>query len=168
MKKLLYTFLAVSIIFSACKKEDDSPNNGSNNTLPSLIGTWEITNETGTETSGYLEPGTGTEVVTFTENFNNNYPFDGYTKFYSFSSDGVFTTSYYINGSLDNYNEDSYLLEENQLTLWMSGGGSTYTITTLTNTTLIYSWNFEGTSGAPGYATSFWRNTGSKTLNKYN
>ena len=168
MKKLLYTFLAMSIIFSACKKEDDSPNNGSNNTLPSLIGTWEITNETGTETSGYLEPGTGTEVVTSTENFNNNYPFDGYTKFYSFSSDGVFTTSYYINGSLDHYHADSYLFEGNNLTLWMDGGGSTYQITTLTNTTLIYSWNFSNINEDAGDTTGFWRNTGSKTLNKYN
>jgi hypothetical protein len=31
MKKLLYTFLAVSIIFSACKKEEEEPNNNGNN-----------------------------------------------------------------------------------------------------------------------------------------
>jgi len=30
MKKLLYTLLAVSIIFSACKKEDEEPNNTNN------------------------------------------------------------------------------------------------------------------------------------------
>jgi len=50
MKKLLYTLLAVSIIFSACKKEDEDPantnnNNSGNNTVvnndPSnLIGEW--------------------------------------------------------------------------------------------------------------------------------
>ena len=39
MKKLLYTFLAVSIIFSACKKEDEEP---TNNSLPSIIGAWTI------------------------------------------------------------------------------------------------------------------------------
>jgi len=31
MKKLLYTLLAVSIIFSACKKEDEEPTNTNNN-----------------------------------------------------------------------------------------------------------------------------------------
>ena len=32
MKKLLYTFLAVSIIFSACEEEDTTPTNTGNNT----------------------------------------------------------------------------------------------------------------------------------------
>ena len=41
MKKLLYTLLAVSIIFSACEKEDDTPttignNNGNNNVNSSI------------------------------------------------------------------------------------------------------------------------------------
>jgi hypothetical protein len=31
MKKLLYTFLAVSIIFSACEKEEEEPTNNTNN-----------------------------------------------------------------------------------------------------------------------------------------
>ena len=39
MKKLLYTFLAVSIIFSACKKEDEEP---TSNNSPSIIGAWTI------------------------------------------------------------------------------------------------------------------------------
>ena len=39
MKKLLYTFLAVSIIFSACKKEDEEP---TNNSSPSIIGAWTV------------------------------------------------------------------------------------------------------------------------------
>jgi len=39
MKKLLYTFLAVSIILSACKKEDEEP---TNNSSPSIIGAWTI------------------------------------------------------------------------------------------------------------------------------
>jgi hypothetical protein len=39
MNKLLYTFLAVTIIFSACKKEDEEPTNISS---PSIIGAWTI------------------------------------------------------------------------------------------------------------------------------
>jgi len=48
MKKLIYTFLAVSVILSACKKEDDSPantnNNGNNptNTISDVVGVWKL------------------------------------------------------------------------------------------------------------------------------
>ena len=45
MKKLLYTILAVSIIFSACKKEEKS-NNSSNNSISvsnqNIVGVWDI------------------------------------------------------------------------------------------------------------------------------
>jgi len=45
MKKLLYTLFAVSLIFSACKKEDDTPttsgnNNNTGNNVTELEGTW--------------------------------------------------------------------------------------------------------------------------------
>ena len=39
MKKLLYTLLAVSVIFSACKKEDEE---FTSNNSPSIIGAWTI------------------------------------------------------------------------------------------------------------------------------
>ena len=39
MKKLLYTFLAVSVIFSACEEEDEEP---TSNNSPSIIGAWTI------------------------------------------------------------------------------------------------------------------------------
>ena len=45
MKKLLYTLLAVSIIFSACEKEEAS-NNSSNNSISvtdqNIVGVWDI------------------------------------------------------------------------------------------------------------------------------
>ena len=45
MKKLLYTLLAVSIIFSACKKEDEEPTNSGNNNISTMFadikGDWE-------------------------------------------------------------------------------------------------------------------------------
>ena len=45
MKKLIYTFLAVSIIFSACEKEEENPStNTTNNTSLTLDQTiWEVT-----------------------------------------------------------------------------------------------------------------------------
>jgi hypothetical protein len=36
MKKILYTLLAVSLIFSTCKKEDDTPTNNNNNNNSAL------------------------------------------------------------------------------------------------------------------------------------
>ena len=46
MKKLLYTLLAVSVIFSACKKEDEEAtntgNNNTGNTTATIIGAWTI------------------------------------------------------------------------------------------------------------------------------
>jgi hypothetical protein len=41
MKKLLYTFLAVSIIFAACKKEEDDTT-----PVASIVGTWNTTKTT--------------------------------------------------------------------------------------------------------------------------
>ena len=53
MKKLLYTFLAVSLIFSACKKEEEEPINNNNNTSLSLEQTkWNVTSII-EETDGY-------------------------------------------------------------------------------------------------------------------
>ena len=42
MKKLLYTLLAVSIIFSACEKEEEVTNNTGNNNTTSIIGKWDL------------------------------------------------------------------------------------------------------------------------------
>jgi len=47
MKNILYTLLSLSLIFSACKKEDDSPNNSnSNNNSTSIVGVWTPTSVT--------------------------------------------------------------------------------------------------------------------------
>ena len=44
MKKLLYTLLAVSLIFSACKKEEEEEptNNNTNITVQNIVGVWNI------------------------------------------------------------------------------------------------------------------------------
>lgn len=44
MQKLIYTLFAVSVIFTACKKEDEEPANSvnNNNYNTSIIGAWTI------------------------------------------------------------------------------------------------------------------------------
>ena len=69
MKKILYTLLAVSIIFAACKKEDDDVVTP---VAPSIVGVWSATNviidSTITVTvGGVLDPtqsGSGSETLT--------------------------------------------------------------------------------------------------------
>tara|TARA_B100000902_G_C26497458_1_gene522301 strand:- start:20 stop:499 length:480 start_codon:yes stop_codon:yes gene_type:complete len=44
MKKLLYTLLAVSIIFSSCEEDDATPSTNNNNTgtITDVVGVWEF------------------------------------------------------------------------------------------------------------------------------
>lgn len=65
---MFYTILAVSIIFAACKKEDESPNSG-NNTSASIVGSWDLTEVVWNASSGYYAGGypNGTKVITDTE-----------------------------------------------------------------------------------------------------
>ena len=78
MKKLLYMLLAVSIIFVACKKEDEETNLGNNNnTTPSIVGVWTPTSvekdsslttiidgQTVNELNGEIMTYSGTETMT--------------------------------------------------------------------------------------------------------
>ena len=144
MKKLLYTLLAVSIIFSACDKDDDNTsdsgnNNNSGNTTATIIGLWERTSDYITYTYGYLHPTQGTEVVTSTTSESRNYPYNSETEFINFKSDGTYTSAYYFNGALNNTSTSNYYKLDNYLELITSTGEvrSIFTITTLTNSTLI-------------------------------
>jgi hypothetical protein len=52
--KILYTFLVLSLIFSACKEDDEEP---TNNNLPLIIGAWTINTvifESDTSSSTFL------------------------------------------------------------------------------------------------------------------
>ena len=77
MKKLLYTFLAVSIIFSACKKEDETPT-ATGNTISELeqillagesSALWTVIYETSEHREGYILNGikTYTDTTAATE-----------------------------------------------------------------------------------------------------
>ena len=91
MKKLLYTLLAVSIIFSACKKEDEEPTNSGNNntgnnnsngiTFVKQYGFGQGTSVQETTDGGYIITGT---------NFNNANDIDAGEEgdFYLLKTDG--------------------------------------------------------------------------------
>ena len=67
MKKLLYLLICLPLIFSSCKKEDDSPNSGStNNTSASIVGSWDFTEYHYINAQGYYLGGypNGTKIIT--------------------------------------------------------------------------------------------------------
>ena len=71
MKKLLYLLICISLIFSSCKKEDDSPHSNSsststNNTSASIVGSWDFTEYHSINSEGYYLDGypNGTKIIT--------------------------------------------------------------------------------------------------------
>ena len=172
MKKLLYLLICLPLIFSSCKKEDDSPNSGSgstNNTSASIVGTWEIASSTSTHTSGYLDPMQGTEIITSTETTSENYPtIDGEWSTWTFASDGDFTVVQYENDTLSFSSVDfSYVKDGNTITIDVDGDDFVFTITTLTNSTLSFNWS-ESYESTWNDTTFFQNDTGSATFNKSN
>jgi len=94
MKKLIYTFLAVSIIFSACKKEDEDP---TNNSSPSIIGTWNVVSMVYDITEGVYTSGSypnGSYTVTDITSGVANYALQNAQLTHEFSADGLFTQIY--------------------------------------------------------------------------
>ena len=67
MKKILYILICLTLIFSSCKKEDESPNSVStNNTSASIVGGWDFTELHSINTQGYYLGGfpNGTKIIT--------------------------------------------------------------------------------------------------------
>ena len=67
MKNILYLLICLPLIFSSCKKEDDSPISGStNNTSGSFVGSWDLTEYHEIYDEGYYLGGypNGTKIIT--------------------------------------------------------------------------------------------------------
>ena len=82
MKKLLYTLLAVSIIFSACEKEEESnnsPNNNTNITVQNMVGVWNITSLVYDGIDFVNVPGftSASFIINSDNTFSQNVIFDG-------------------------------------------------------------------------------------------
>ena len=82
MKKLLYTLLAVSLIFSACKKEEE-PNNSSNNSISvtdqNIVGVWDINSLVYDGINYTVDPGfeSAAYIINSDNTFSQNVIFNG-------------------------------------------------------------------------------------------
>ena len=88
MKKLLYTLLAVSIIFLACEKEDKNSSNNNNNFL--ILGSWEYSTQT------FIS-----DTSTYVFDLEDAYYFDlNPIKSFEFVSNGILYDTH-VNGDID-------------------------------------------------------------------
>jgi hypothetical protein len=135
MKKLLYTLLAVSLIFSACKKEDEEPtntgnnNNNTGNTTATIIGSWNVVSMAYDITEGVYTSGSypnGSFTVTNLNSGVSNYALVNAQLTHQFSSDGLFTQIY--NNDISNNQADtsygSFVIVEDSIFLSSGQKGS--------------------------------------------
>ena len=101
MKKLLYTFLAVSIIFAACKKEEEeivTP------VAPSIVGVWTPTSISGTQSMSVTVM--GQIVDSFDTTFTMTAAEAGMDGDVEFTADG----NMYIDGDTNSYSYSGNML----------------------------------------------------------
>ena len=149
MKKILIILITIPLIFNSCKKEDDSPNSGSNNTSGSILGTWEIENYTNTNTEGYIDPVLGTEVVTNTEVSTGPGDVEEYI---TFRDDNTLLDHMYENDTLLGVDTINYTKNGNEIIVEF---GIVLTINQLTNTNLSYNLLNPGGTHSPGNDTTY-------------
>ena len=132
MKKLLYTFLAVSIIFAACKKEEDEVVTP---VAPSIVGVWTPTSVSVTQSMSVTVMG---QIV---DSFDTTFtaPYEGGIVGLEFTTDGMM----YITEDYGGYTEtdtNSYTYSGNVLTVTEDGETETRSCTvTSTSLTVMFS-----------------------------
>ena len=127
MKKVLFTLLAVSIIFAACKKEEDevvAP------VTPSIVGVWTPTSASGTQSMSVTVMG---QIV---DSFDTTFTMTSADPDWEFT-DVEFTTDGKMYNDLDT---NSYTYSGNVLTITEDGESETQTCT-VTSTSLTVSFS---------------------------
>ena len=128
MKKLLYTFLAVSIIFAACKKEEDEVVTP---VAPSIVGVWTPTSVSVTESMSVTVMGQIVESLSFDTAFTATPADVGMDGDVEFTADG----NMYNDGDTN-----SYTYSGNVLTVTEDGETETRSCTvTSTSLTVMFS-----------------------------
>jgi len=108
MKKLIYSLLAVSIIFTSCKKEDEAPTNNTISNASSIIGSWNVVSMVYDITEGVYTSGSypnGSFTVTNLTSGVSNYALANAQLTHQFSSSGLFTQIY--NNNISNNQADT-------------------------------------------------------------
>ena len=146
MKKLLIILITIPLIFNSCKKEDDSPNSGSNNTginntSGSILGTWEINTRESSLEYGYIDPILGTEIVTdsSTEIYTNN---DTTIEFHVFRNDNTHSWYVYYLETRENEEDYNYVKDGNVISIYDSLLLVSLQLTTLTDNNLNFYGDF--------------------------
>ena len=166
MKKILIILITIPLIFNSCKKEEDSPNSGNNNTSGSILGTWKVENYTNTSTEGYIDPVSGTEVVT---NTNVNTEPDNVEEYITFTNDNIMLNHIYENDTLSSSSTMNYTKNGNEINLeYGFSYNVTLKITQLTNTNLSYNLLNPGELSIYNDTTYFQRTTGVGNMSKSN
>ena len=166
MKKILIILITIPLIFNSCKKEEDSPNSGNNNTSGSILGTWKVENYTNTSTEGYIDPVSGTEVVT---NTNVNTEPDNVEEYITFTNDNIMLNHIYENDTLSSSSTMNYTKNGNEINLeYGFSYNVTLKITQLTNTNLSYNLLNPGELLTYNDTTYFQRTTGVGNMSKSN
>ena len=133
MKKVLYTFLAVSIIFAACKKEEDEVVTP---VEPSIVGIWTPTSMSGTSSMSATVLG---EIV---ESFDTTFTMTPTDEDWDFPTAIEFTTDgkMYVDDGDDDQDTLSYTYSGNLLTVTDDEGTETNSCTvTSTSLAIIFS-----------------------------
>ena len=161
MKRLLYSFLMLSFIFSACKKDENSSNSGStNNTSSSIIGGWDLAEINLFTEEGYYLGGypNGTKITQSA----NQYVWPGDTLFsfqsayWNFNENGILDeTMISTDGDieLDNYawvkTGNLLILDTNDIFSIETLSSSQLIINVMDEDTFTYSWNLDNDNNLP-------------------
>ena len=158
MRKSLYILICLPLIFSSCKKEDDSPNSSNNSgstntTSASIVGSWDFTEYHSINVEGYYLGGypNGSKTITDTQDeimlpgdtssgiqsVNWTFSTDGYLTESFIATDGERDTTNYV------YDKSGSTLTIDTNTFWsiITLSSSKLTINNSSEDTNTYSWD---------------------------
>ena len=149
MKKLLYLLICLPLIYSSCKKEDDSPSGSTNNTSGSIVGSWDFTEYHDIYTDGYYLGGypNGTKIITYSY---DEILLPGDTSWgvqsvnWTFSSDGYLTETFNdsnISNMIYEKNGNTLTIDTNTIWSIITLSSSKLTINMIGGDTMTHYWD---------------------------
>ena len=137
MKKLLYLLICLPLIFSSCKKDDDSP-------VPvSIVGSWDLTEYHTINTDGYYLGGypNGTKIITYSY---DEILLPGDTSWGVQSVNWTFSSDGYLTETFNDSDISNMIYEKNGNTLTIDTN-TIWSIITLSSSKLIINHSSEDT-----------------------